>query len=68
MRNPNTIKFNSQTMLPFLKDCIVHISYTNEKMFADDVLLNHVGGEELNSIDGIGNRVLTKKKIKKDGM
>ncbi|GJV37624.1 hypothetical protein Tco_1410101 [Tanacetum coccineum] len=35
-------------------------------MFADDVLPNHVGGKELNSIDGIGNRVLTKKEIKKD--
>nr|GEW53969.1 putative reverse transcriptase domain-containing protein [Tanacetum cinerariifolium] len=31
------------------------------EMQEDDVLLNHVGGEELNSIDGIGNRVSTKK-------
>nr|GEU80597.1 hypothetical protein [Tanacetum cinerariifolium] len=27
----------------------------------DDILLNHVGDKELNSIDGVGNRVLTKK-------
>ncbi|GJW02212.1 hypothetical protein Tco_1561068 [Tanacetum coccineum] len=59
--NPNPIISNSPTVPPFLKDCTVHISYTNAKTFADDVLLNRVGGEELNSIDGVGNRVLTKK-------
>ncbi|GJV46362.1 hypothetical protein Tco_1430898 [Tanacetum coccineum] len=31
-----------------------------------DVLPNHVGDKELKSIDGVGNRVLTKTKIKKD--
>ncbi|GJU01286.1 hypothetical protein Tco_1111624 [Tanacetum coccineum] len=61
MPNPNPIKSNSQTVSPFLKDCTVHIPYTNTKIFADDVLPNHVGGEELNLIVGIGNRVLTEK-------
>ncbi|GJT86563.1 hypothetical protein Tco_1068280 [Tanacetum coccineum] len=36
--------------------------------FPHAVLLNHVGDKELNSIDGIGIRVLTKKEIKKDDM
>ncbi|GKB83127.1 hypothetical protein Tco_0950022, partial [Tanacetum coccineum] len=38
-----------------------------EKVYKKDVLANHVGDEELNAIDGVGNRVLTKKEIKKDG-
>ncbi|GKA29299.1 reverse transcriptase domain-containing protein [Tanacetum coccineum] len=46
-------------------DCTVHIPYTNAKMFVDVVLSNHVDDEELSSIDGVGNGVLTKKEIKK---
>ncbi|GJR22715.1 reverse transcriptase domain-containing protein [Tanacetum coccineum] len=65
---PNIIKSNSPTASPFLKDCTVHIPYTNAKMFADDVLLNHVGDKKLKSMDGIGTRRLTKIKIKKDEM
>ncbi|GKF32630.1 hypothetical protein Tco_0102428 [Tanacetum coccineum] len=64
--NLNPVMSKSLTVSPFLKDCIMHIPYTTVKMFADNVLSNYVGGEELNSIDGVGNRVLTKKKIKKD--
>ncbi|GKA48283.1 hypothetical protein Tco_0741241 [Tanacetum coccineum] len=52
---------SSPTVSPFLKDSIVHISYTNAKTFVDDVLLNNVGDKELKSVDGIGIRVLTKK-------
>ncbi|GKB86784.1 hypothetical protein Tco_0959056 [Tanacetum coccineum] len=43
------------------KDYTVHIPYTNAKTFADDVLLNHVGGEELKSIDGVGTGRMKKK-------
>nr|GEX31475.1 hypothetical protein [Tanacetum cinerariifolium] len=68
MPNTNPIISNSLTVSPFLKDCTMHITYTNEQMFADDVLSNHVGDKELNSIDGIRNGVLTKKEIKKDEM
>ncbi|GJW47538.1 hypothetical protein Tco_0079184 [Tanacetum coccineum] len=68
MPNPNLIMSNSPTISPFLKDSIVHIPYTNVKTFADDVLLNHVGDKELNLIDGVGNRVLTKKMTKKNDM
>ncbi|GKC28609.1 hypothetical protein Tco_1035903 [Tanacetum coccineum] len=64
--NPSLIMSNSPTVLPLLKDSIVHIPYTNAKTFADDVLLNHVGDKELKSMNGFGNRVLTKKEIKKD--
>ncbi|GKD52754.1 reverse transcriptase domain-containing protein [Tanacetum coccineum] len=32
-----------------------------DKMFAEDVLLNHVGNEELKSIDGVGTGRITKK-------
>ncbi|GJX66366.1 hypothetical protein Tco_0300709 [Tanacetum coccineum] len=60
MPNPNP------SLSSFLKDCTVHILYTNAKTFADVVLPNHVGDEELNSIDGAGIGVLTKAKIKKD--
>ncbi|GJZ41361.1 reverse transcriptase domain-containing protein [Tanacetum coccineum] len=66
MPDPNPIKFNSPTVSPFLKDCTVHIPYANVKTFADDVLPNHIGDKELKSIDGIGNGVLKKTKIKKD--
>ncbi|GJT19256.1 hypothetical protein Tco_0877962 [Tanacetum coccineum] len=68
MPNPNLIHSNSPTVSPFLKDCTMNIPYANAKMFADDVLLNHVGGEELNSIDGIGNREITKKKKEDNGV
>ncbi|GJY11590.1 hypothetical protein Tco_0380899 [Tanacetum coccineum] len=44
-----------------LKDYTVHIPYTNAKTFSDDVLLNHVGGEELKSIDGVGTGRMKKK-------
>ncbi|GKA98015.1 hypothetical protein Tco_0825909 [Tanacetum coccineum] len=37
-----------------------------DKTFTDDVSLNHVGGKKLNSVDGVGNEVLTKKDIKKN--
>ncbi|GKF05925.1 hypothetical protein Tco_0036593, partial [Tanacetum coccineum] len=59
--NPDLINFNSPTISSFLKDCTVHIPYTNAKMFVDDVLPNHVGDEELNSIDGVETRKMTKK-------
>ncbi|GKD23422.1 hypothetical protein Tco_1225125 [Tanacetum coccineum] len=68
MPNPNLIMSKSPTISPFLKDCIVHILYTNAKMFTDDVLPNHVGDKEVKSMDGIGDEVLTRKKIKKNGM
>ncbi|GKB02746.1 hypothetical protein Tco_0830835, partial [Tanacetum coccineum] len=64
MPNPNPIKSDSPIVSPFLKDCTVHIPYTNTKTFVDNVLPNHVGDEEFKSIGGIG--MLTKKKIKKD--
>ncbi|GKE58264.1 hypothetical protein Tco_1497449 [Tanacetum coccineum] len=64
MPNPKPIMSNSPTVLPFLKDCTVHILYTNAKTFVDDVLPNHVGDEEFKSIVGI--RRITKKEIEKD--
>nr|GEY18873.1 hypothetical protein [Tanacetum cinerariifolium] len=64
--NPNLIMSNSPTVSPFLKDSTVHIPYTNAKTFANDVLLNHVGDMELKSMDGFGNKVLTKKEMNKD--
>ncbi|GKB15126.1 hypothetical protein Tco_0849049 [Tanacetum coccineum] len=66
--NLKQIKSNSPTVSPFLKDYTVHIPYPNAKTFADDVLSNHVGGKELNSIDGIETGRITKKKIKKKEM
>ncbi|GKA81699.1 hypothetical protein Tco_0788391 [Tanacetum coccineum] len=42
------------TKLRHESDSTMNIPYTNVKTFANDVLLNHVGGEELNSINGIG--------------
>nr|GEZ56754.1 hypothetical protein [Tanacetum cinerariifolium] len=59
--NPNPITSNSPTLPPFLKDCTVHIPYTNAKTFADIVLPNHVGDEELNSTDGVRTGKMTKK-------
>ncbi|GKD52874.1 hypothetical protein Tco_1286261 [Tanacetum coccineum] len=53
MPNPNLINSNSPTVPPFLKDCTVHIPYTNAKKFADDVLPNHVGDKELKSFDTV---------------
>ncbi|GJW43597.1 hypothetical protein Tco_0072396 [Tanacetum coccineum] len=47
MPNPIPIMSNSPTVLPFLKDCTVHIRYMNAKTFANDVLSNHVGDKEL---------------------
>nr|GEY33178.1 hypothetical protein [Tanacetum cinerariifolium] len=66
MPNRSLIQSNSPTVSPFLKDSTMHIPYTNANMFANDVLANHVGDKELNSIDGVGIRVLRKKEIKKD--
>ncbi|GKA18871.1 hypothetical protein Tco_0698786 [Tanacetum coccineum] len=66
MPNPNPINSNSPTVSPFLKDFTMHIPYTNAKTFTDDVLMNHVGDKELKYVDGVGIRVLTKKKIKKN--
>ncbi|GJX77609.1 hypothetical protein Tco_0691510 [Tanacetum coccineum] len=60
----NLIKSNS----PLLKDCTVHFPNTNTKTFADIVFPNHVGDEELKSIDGVRDRVMTKKEIKKNDM
>ncbi|GJW71294.1 hypothetical protein Tco_0128211 [Tanacetum coccineum] len=68
MPSPSLINSNSPTVLPFLKDSTVHIPYTNAKTFADDVLPNHVGDEELKSMDGVGDDVLTKKKKNDKGM
>ncbi|GKA33253.1 hypothetical protein Tco_0719620 [Tanacetum coccineum] len=61
--NPKPINSNSPTVSPFFKDCTFHIPYTNAKTFADDVLLNHVDGEELKSFDGVGiGRIIKKEK------
>ncbi|GJQ98064.1 hypothetical protein Tco_0009203 [Tanacetum coccineum] len=68
MPKPNLINSNSPTVSPFHKDCTVHISYTNAKTFADDVLPNHAGDKKLKSTDGVGTGRMTKKKIKKDEM
>nr|GEW10326.1 hypothetical protein [Tanacetum cinerariifolium] len=62
MPNLNLVNSNSPTVSPFLKDCIVHILYTNAKTFADDKLLSHVGDEEFKSVGGIENEVFKKKK------
>ncbi|GKE06099.1 hypothetical protein Tco_1398117, partial [Tanacetum coccineum] len=66
MLNPNPIISNSPIVSPFLKDCTVHIPYTQEKMVEHDETSNHVGDEELKSIDGVGIGGMTKKKFKKD--
>ncbi|GJS07145.1 reverse transcriptase domain-containing protein [Tanacetum coccineum] len=44
--NSSLINSNSPTVSPYLKDCTVHIPYTNANTFADDVLPNHVGDKE----------------------
>nr|GEW53266.1 hypothetical protein [Tanacetum cinerariifolium] len=66
MPNLSLIKSNSPTVSPFLKDSTVHIPYTNAKTFADDELMNHVGDNELKSIDDVETRRMTKKE--KDDM
>ncbi|GJZ02992.1 hypothetical protein Tco_0520953 [Tanacetum coccineum] len=69
MPNPNPIMSNSPTVSPFLKDCTVHIPYTQgltkENVFEHDEMSNHVGDEELNLIDGVGIGKM-KKEIKKE--
>ncbi|GJZ90396.1 hypothetical protein Tco_0662323 [Tanacetum coccineum] len=67
MPNPSTINSNLPTVSLFLKDCTVHIPYTNVKTFTDDVLSNHVGDKELKSMDSVGDEILTKNEIKKNG-
>ncbi|GKF29719.1 hypothetical protein Tco_0096061 [Tanacetum coccineum] len=57
MPNPNLITSNSLTVSPFLKDCTVHIPYTQEKVFEHDEISNHVGDKELISFVGIENEV-----------
>ncbi|GJW93244.1 hypothetical protein Tco_0172916 [Tanacetum coccineum] len=57
MPNPNLIMSNSPTVSLFLKDCTVHIPYTQEKVFEHDEISNHVGNKELISFIGIGNEV-----------
>ncbi|GJZ59375.1 reverse transcriptase domain-containing protein, partial [Tanacetum coccineum] len=57
MPNPNLIMSNSPTVSPFLKDCTLHIPYTQEKVFEHDEISNHVGNKELISFVGIGNEV-----------
>ncbi|GJS18622.1 reverse transcriptase domain-containing protein [Tanacetum coccineum] len=70
MPSPKLINSNSPTVSPFLKDCTVHIQYTQgimkENVFEKDVLSNDVGDMELKSIDGIGIGRMTNKEIKKD--
>ncbi|GJS11006.1 hypothetical protein Tco_0367802 [Tanacetum coccineum] len=66
MSNPNLTMTNSPTVSPFLKDCTVHIPYTNAKTFLNVALPNHVGDNELKLIYGVRNGVLTKKESKKD--
>ncbi|GKE10474.1 hypothetical protein Tco_1414025 [Tanacetum coccineum] len=61
MPNSKPIKPNSPTVSTFLKDCTVYILYTNAKTFADDILPNHVGDDELKIIDGVGTRRMTNK-------
>ncbi|GKF18431.1 hypothetical protein Tco_0063349 [Tanacetum coccineum] len=57
MPNPNLIMSNSPSVSPFLKDCTVHIPYTQEKVFEHDEISNHVGDKELISFVGTGNEV-----------
>nr|GEX77475.1 hypothetical protein [Tanacetum cinerariifolium] len=68
MPNQSLMKSNSPTVSPFLKDSIVHIPYTNAKTFADVVLPNHVGGEELKSYDDVGTGRTTKTEKNDKGM
>nr|GEU39453.1 reverse transcriptase domain-containing protein [Tanacetum cinerariifolium] len=64
--NQSRIKEPPSDYQEFREDCTVHIPYTNAKTFADDVLPNHVGDEEFESICGVGNEALTKKKKEND--
>ncbi|GKA91195.1 hypothetical protein Tco_0813065 [Tanacetum coccineum] len=57
MPNLNLIMCNSPTASPFLKDCTVHISYTQEKVFEHDEISINVGDKELISFVGIENEV-----------
>ncbi|GJY67627.1 reverse transcriptase domain-containing protein [Tanacetum coccineum] len=57
MPNPNLIMSNSPNVSPFLKDCTVHIPYTQEKVFKHDKISNHVDDKELISFVGIENEV-----------
>ncbi|GJW54120.1 hypothetical protein Tco_0098205 [Tanacetum coccineum] len=59
---------NSPTISPSLKDCTVHNPYTNAKMFADDVLPNHVGDKVFKSTDGVGIGRMTKKEKNDNGV
>ncbi|GJS35939.1 hypothetical protein Tco_0534321 [Tanacetum coccineum] len=68
MPNLKSIMSTSPTVSPFITDCTVHIPYTNAKMFANDVLMNHVGDEKLNEIDGVGNGWMTKKEKDDNGV
>ncbi|GKE94604.1 hypothetical protein Tco_1579459 [Tanacetum coccineum] len=61
--NPNLIMSNSPTVSPFLKDCTMHIPYTQEKVFEHDEISNHFGDKELISFVGIENEV-SKRNIK----
>nr|GEY65077.1 integrase, catalytic region, zinc finger, CCHC-type, peptidase aspartic, catalytic [Tanacetum cinerariifolium] len=61
MPKPNPINSHSSRVSPFLKDSTVHIPYMDAKTFADDVLLNHVGDEELKRFNGVGTGRMTKK-------
>ncbi|GKB00402.1 hypothetical protein Tco_0828395 [Tanacetum coccineum] len=51
---------------PIQIDFTVLITYTNAKTFADDVLPNHVGDDELNSTDGVGIGKIKEKKEEDD--
>ncbi|GKA97843.1 hypothetical protein Tco_0825737 [Tanacetum coccineum] len=57
MPNQNLIMSISPTVSPFLKDCTVHILYTQEKVFEHDEISNHVGDKELISFVGIENEM-----------
>ncbi|GJY66986.1 hypothetical protein Tco_0469224 [Tanacetum coccineum] len=57
MQNPNLIMSNSPIVPPFLKDCTMHILYTQEKVFEHDEISNHDGDKELISFVGIENEV-----------
>ncbi|GJT67680.1 hypothetical protein Tco_0602576 [Tanacetum coccineum] len=68
MREWMTRQMEAMELMKDEVDYTVHIPYTNVKMFADDVLSNHVGDKELKSIDGVGNGVLTNKESNDTGV
>nr|GEX89220.1 hypothetical protein [Tanacetum cinerariifolium] len=72
MPNPNLIMSNSPTVSPFLKDCTVHIPYTQKKVFEHDEILNHVGNKELISLLAMEMKcrkeILRTRKTQKDQM